>query len=119
MKKTVYVVLLISLVSCTSSVTIPADIIPRKKMETILWQLIQSDEYTTFIITKDSSKNAINERIKLYQEVFALNKTTKEQFRESYQFYLGHPEIAKVMFDSIAARGNRQKADAYRPKVIK
>jgi hypothetical protein len=116
MKNILFAVVLVLLASCKSSVTIPADIIPKKNMEIILWQLIQSDEYATGFITKDSSKNAINERIKLYQEVFALNKVSKENFKKSYQYYLGHPEIAKVMFDSIAARANRQKADAYKPK---
>jgi Domain of unknown function (DUF4296) len=117
MKNIIFPVLLISFVSCRSSVTIPGDIIPKKDMETILWQLIQSDEYATSVITKDSAKNNMTERVKLYQEVLALNKTSKEKFKKSYQFYLGHPDMAKVMFDSIAARANRQKAEAYRPKV--
>jgi Domain of unknown function (DUF4296) len=117
MKYTILAALIISIISCTGSVTIPPDVIPKKNMETIIWQLIQSDEYATSVITKDSAKNAITERIRLYQEVFALNKVSKEEFKKSYQFYLGHPDIAKVMFDSIAARGTRQKADAYKSKV--
>ncbi len=117
MKYIITALLIVPFFSCTTNDVIPPDIIPKKKMETILWQLIQSDAYASAEITKDSSKNAINERIKLYQEVFVLNKVSKEDFKKSYQFYLGHPDIAKVMFDSVAARATRQKADAYRPKV--
>lgn len=117
MKYTVLAALIISIISCTGSVTIPPDVIPKKNMETIIWQLIQSDEYVTSVITKDSAKNGSTERIRLYQEVFALNKVSKEEFKKSYQFYLGHPDIAKVMFDSIATRATRQKADAYKFKV--
>lgn len=51
--------------------------------------------------------------LKLYQQVFQLHQVTLEEFRKSYQYYMERPDIAKVMIDSVLARGNRLRADAY------
>jgi len=51
--------------------------------------------------------------LKLYQQVFQLHQVTLEEFRKSYQYYMERPDVAKVMIDSVLARGNRLRADAY------
>jgi Domain of unknown function (DUF4296) len=116
MKTLLFLFWLFILQACTRNSTIPGDIIQPGNMETILWQLMQSDEYANTITIKDSSKNSGAERIKLYQQVFDLNKTSKAMFKKSYEYYLSHPDITKIMFDSIAARATRQKGDAYKQK---
>jgi Domain of unknown function (DUF4296) len=116
MRIVLFLFLTFSLLCCANNGT-PADIISREKMETILWQLMQSDEFVSTTVMKDSTKNINTERIKIYQQVFDLNKTSKAAFKKSYQYYLGHPDIAKLMFDSIAARAGRQREDAYRLKT--
>jgi hypothetical protein len=117
MKAIVYLSLIVLLLAgCSQANNIPGDIIPRDRMETILWQLMQTDEFTTYVIVKDSIKNLDKERIKLYNQVFELNKTNKDAFKKSYQYYMNHPEMGKVMFDSIAARANRLREEAYKPK---
>ena len=117
MKIIVYLSLIVLLLTrCSQANSIPGDIIPLDKMETILWQLMQTDEFTTYVIVKDSIKNLDKERIKLYNQVFELNKTNKDAFKKSYQYYMNHPEMGKVMFDSIAVRANRLREEAYKPK---
>jgi len=91
------------LAGCTNSGSVPAGIIPSQKMETILWQLMQSDEYVNIQLAKDSLKKASIEKMKIYQQVFDLNGTSLEEFKKSYQYYMAHPDIAKIMFDSITA----------------
>jgi len=109
MRIIVFLLLIVILSACSQTNEIPSDVIPKEKMETILWQLMQSDEFVTYVILKDSSKNIDRERIKLYHEVLELNKVNKEEFKKSYQFYLGHPDISKPMFDSLSVRANRQR----------
>jgi hypothetical protein len=93
------------LLSCGSKT--PPGIIPPPQMETILWQLMQTDEFTSDAFTRDSTKNLTTERIKRYRQVFELNQTNKEAFGKSYDYYMAHPDIAKQMFDSISARSTR------------
>jgi hypothetical protein len=95
------------LFSCGSKT--PSGIIPPPQMETILWQLMQTDEFTSDAFSRDSTKNLTTERIRRYRQVFELNQTNKETFQKSYDYYMAHPDIAKEMFDSIGARSTRQR----------
>ncbi len=110
-----FVLLTVLLLACTNS-TVPSDIIPAQKMENILWQLMQSDEYVNIQVAKDSLKKSNTEKMKIYQQVFDLNGTSMSEFKKSYQYYMAHPDITKIMFDSIAAKATRQRADLYKPK---
>jgi hypothetical protein len=109
------------LVACSNSSTVPGDIIPSQKMGIIIWQLMQSDEYVNKQLYKDSVKKTSTEKMKIYQQVFDLNGTSVNEFKKSYQFYMAHPDITRVMFDSISARAGRQRADMYKskPAVVK
>ena len=104
------------MVSCGSRGRIPADIIPSAAMETIIWQLMQADEYVNTIVAKDTTKKSNTERMIRYQQVFELNKTTEAEFKKSYQFYMAHPDITKLMFDSLIAKAGRQRVELYKSK---
>lgn len=104
-------------IACNSDDQVPADVIPTQKMQTIVWQLMQADEYVNMLLTKDTLKKSNVERIKRYQQIFSLNKVSEAAFRNSYRYYLDHPDIAKVMFDSIVAVAQRQRSDLYKPKT--
>lgn len=104
------------LVGCNSDDQVPANVIPVKRMQTIMWQLMQSDEYVNMLVTKDSTKKSSAERAKRYEEIFALNQVSQDEFKKSYQYYLQHPEITKLMFDSITAIAQRQRSELYKPK---
>lgn len=104
------------LAACGSRDRVPADIIPTRTMETIVWQLMQSDEYVNTLLVKDSAKKSSTERMLRYQEIFELNKTSMAEFKKSYQFYMAHPDITKQMFDSIIARAGRQRIELYKSR---
>lgn len=110
-------VIIVFITSCTNSNSIPAGIIPKQKMEIILSQLMQSDEYANTLIIKDSTKKISTEKMRIYQQVFDLNKVSLKEFKESYQFYMAHPDITKVIFDSISARASRERASLYKPVI--
>jgi hypothetical protein len=121
MRRIIFVLMMSSLfTACINSAAIPADIIPRQKMETILWQLMQSDEYVNTELARDTTKTkkASTEKMKIYQQVFDLNGTSMNEFKKSYQYYMAHPDITKTMFDSIAVRAGRQRTELYKPKPV-
>lgn len=105
------------LISCTDKDKIPAGVLPKDKMQKVLWDVIQAERYReTFI--KDSSKDLKAETFKLYAQVFEIHKVTKEEFAKSYKFYMSRPDIARDMFDSLATQANRRREEMYKPKPL-
>jgi len=106
-------------VGCSNKDKVPSDIIPRDKMEKILWDMVQADQYAAIYLIKDSAKvNVKTETLKLYEEVFRLHQVSRDEFRRSFAYYQQHPELTRNVFDSILAQGNRQRTENYsRPSL--
>ena len=117
MKLLAFLLLITGLFSSCQSNSVPSDIIAVEKMQTIMWQLIQSDEYVNTLVARDTTKKSSTERMKRYQQIFDLNKTSLAEFKKSYRFYIEHPDVTKVMFDSISAKASRERAQLYQPKT--
>lgn len=109
------VLLVFSLPACTSDKDIPKDVLSPEKMKPILWDMIRMDELVSGFIAKDSSKKLNEESVKLYEQVFALHKISKDQFFRSFRFYQSHPEIARPLFDSLSSWANAKRAEVYKP----
>lgn len=91
------------------------DVLPQPRMERVLWDIVQADEFIQAYVLKDSAKVDVKaERLKQYEKVFRLHNITREQFVKSYDYYLSHPSKNKVLFDSLAAKANRRMQDAYK-----
>lgn len=88
------------LASCSSKSS--SNILPENKMKQIVFDMIRVDEYVSSYLVKDSSINLQKERLNLYNKVFALHNTSKDQFYNSFKYYQQHPDQQKVMFDSLA-----------------
>jgi hypothetical protein len=116
MRLLVFVLAVSLLAACTNSDAIPGNVISKQRMETIIWQLIQSDEYINIRSVKDTAKKIGTEKMKIYQQVFDLNGVSLAEFKKSYLFYMEHPNISKEMFDSISVRANRQHMEIYNGK---
>lgn len=102
------------IVGCSQKDTIPSGVIGKEEMGDILWDMMQADQYATNYLIKDSAKvNVKMETLKLYEEVFRLHKVNREEFRKSFQFYQDHPDITRVLFDSLISKGNRLRAATY------
>lgn len=105
------------LVSCTDKDKVPKGVLPKDKMQKVLWDMIQAERFReTFI--RDSSKDLKAETFKLYAQVFEIHKVTKDEFVKSYKFYMSRPDIARDMFDSLATQANRRREEMYKPKPI-
>jgi hypothetical protein len=88
------------LFSCTKKTQVPKDILPPDKMEILLLDLIKADE----LINKKSIDSTVRDSFSkevVYTSVFNKHKISKEKFRKSFSYYESHPEILKVVLDSL------------------
>ncbi len=106
------------LVSCTDKDKIPKDVMGKEKMQKVLMDIIQAERYKESFITPDSSKDQKAETFKLYAQVFALNKISKEEFIKSYKFYMGRPDIAKGIFDSLQSQAGKLRENFNKPQPL-
>lgn len=91
------------LTGCRNKGRVPADIIPQKKMQAILWDMMRADQFLgDFVLNKDSSLKKDAESLKLYQRVFSIHHISIERFQKSFSFYKTHPSLFKSMMDSIS-----------------
>jgi hypothetical protein len=105
---------IVLIVGCSEKDSIPSGVLGKEEMGSVIWDMMQADQYASSYLIKDTAKvNLKMETLKLYEEVFRLHKTTREEFRKSFQFYQDHPDITRVLFDSLIARGNRMRSESY------
>ena len=109
------IICLLFSVACTDPEKVPKDIIPKEKMEKVLWDMMLADRYSAQFLVKDTPRiNLKQETFKLYDEVFQIHKINKDQFIKSYKYYLNRPDLNKLMFDSLAVRGSRERDTMYK-----
>jgi len=108
-------VVLLTGIGCADKGSVPSGILPLSKMQTVMWDMIQADQYAALSVAKDSSGhiNTKTETLKLYEEVFRLHEVSREEFSKSYQYYLDHPEINQQLFDSLISQGTRLRTESY------
>jgi hypothetical protein len=100
--------------ACSDKNSVPKDILPKDKMEQVMWDMAQADQYAALYLAKDSARiDRKAETMRLYAEVFRLHQVTPEEFRKSYHYYLDHPELNQLLFDSVITRGVRARAEIY------
>lgn len=108
------------LAACSNRNKIPSNVIPRAKMQSILWDLIRADQFLNdFVLVKDSSLERKIESNKLYQQVFAIHEVSRDEFRESFSFYRNHPQLLKNILDSLEAKSAAPTAptELIKPQV--
>ncbi|NOU37724.1 MAG: DUF4296 domain-containing protein [Ferruginibacter sp.] len=87
-------------------------------MEVLLWEQIRAEAYTNDFIGKDNSKNLFLENFKLQQKIFDKYNVDKNKFYKSYNYYLKHSYLLKIVVDSIVAKQTRIK-EAERANEIR
>lgn len=82
-------------------------LLSEEKMEAVLWDIMRADQFLNdYVLNKDTSIDKRMESIKLYRQVFALHKVSKEDFQKSFNYYLREPARFKTILDSVAVRRN-------------
>jgi len=108
--------LFLLLSACSGKNDIPAGVLDREKMESVMWDMIQADQYYREYLIRDSVGKDIQQmRYGLYEEVFKIHKISRSTFDKSYDYYSNRPKLMKDVFDSLSASGNRKLQDFYKP----
>jgi len=97
------------LFSCRDKNSVPSGILKPAQMEAVLWDVLLADAFTNDFIKKDTTKRPEVENVKLQQQIFATNKTSKEEFYKSFEYYKAHPDLMQPMLDSLMSRKTREK----------
>ena len=105
MKILVWGLSLLVLISCNNN-DLPKDILPEKKMQTIVWDMLRADELIIYEQAKDTAFDRKKRSNELYQQVFQVNNITAAQFKKSFQYYQNRPDLLKPLFDSLQKKGN-------------
>jgi len=101
--------LLFFLLSCGGKGRFSSGVLQQDTMQSVLWDIIKADAYTTDFIKNDTSKNAMVENAKLQNEVFAIHSISREDFYKSLDFYKKNPGSMRVMLDSMINKANRER----------
>jgi hypothetical protein len=108
MKLFIYLIFSLLLLSCNSEDKPPSKIIQPKEMKSILWDVMRAQTLANEIAKKDSSVNAVTETKLLSAKVFSIHKTDSADFNESYNWYVKHPDVLKLIFDSLYVQKQRE-----------
>ncbi|WP_431211396.1 hypothetical protein ACQ86N_36850 [Puia sp. P3] len=72
------------------------------------------EQYSANYLIKDSARLDLKlENLRMYDEIFRLHQTSREQFRKSYRYYIGRADLAQTLFDSLLNKGNRLRTESY------
>ncbi|MDP4260931.1 MAG: DUF4296 domain-containing protein [Bacteroidota bacterium] len=97
-------VFLLLLSSCSDKGGTPRGILPKEKMQAVLWDMISAAEFLNGYVLNKDSVNKLAESSKIYGRVFQVNHITREEFDKSYSYYRGHPELMQTMLDSLGKK---------------
>ncbi|HEY1113316.1 MAG TPA: DUF4296 domain-containing protein [Chitinophagaceae bacterium] len=98
-------VLLLLAVSCNNGRKLPKGVLPKEKMESVLWDMLRADEMVALQHSKDTSINRFDSSVRLYQQVLKLHRTDQATFTKSFKYYQSRPDLLKPVFDSLQKRG--------------
>ncbi len=108
-------VLFILFVSCSNKTDSKKPLLDKKQMSKVMWEMAQADVFVTQFVKYDSTKDITSETIILQKEIFKLNNITKDQFYDSYNYYKMHPDLMKVILDSITATSEKERLKSIIP----
>lgn len=96
------ILLLSLLAACGGKNKIPGGILPKEKMEAVLWDILEADQFLSdFVFSKDTTLDKLAESMHLYEQVFHIHNTSREEFSRSFAYYRSHPVLLKEVLDSL------------------
>lgn len=104
----IYFILSLFLCSCYTADKPPADVIKTDEMKNILWDVMSAQALASELSLKDSSVNQAVQTKILSRQVFDIHHTDSATFNKSYNWYVKHPDILKLIFDSLYAQKQRE-----------
>ena len=97
---------IILLLACNRGEKVPAGILPKEKMQVLLWDMIRADELASYRSSVDSSVKLLPASVSLYKSVCELHNVSEKEFRESFRYYEAHPKLFKSVLDSLQRKAS-------------
>ena len=108
MKNIFFLILCLAVFSCRDKNRVPSEILGQKEMQSVLWDVIRAQVLSLEMAHKDSTINEIAHTKALTKRVFEIHKITAAEFEKSYSWYTNHPELMKIIFDSLSVRKQKE-----------
>ncbi len=98
-------IIFLTLLACSQS---HSNILPKEKMEQILWDVAQGSEYLNgFIYPKHPEQNRALTNNTVLEKIFKSHKISKKQFETTLEYYKKRPNDLKEILDSVIAKKQR------------
>jgi hypothetical protein len=107
MSKYILFFLLILVFACSSRESLPDNVLPKEKMQAVLYDIFKADELANQFKNNDSAKSAMLWHTELYDKVFKLHKVSKEDFSKSFKFYQARPDLMKPMLEALSKKSDQ------------
>lgn len=98
--------IIITLVSGCSSGS-NSKILSKDTMKVVLMEMLKADAYNEFRIMKDTNYRHDTAYALLYADIWDFHHITRQQFSDSYDYYMSKPEDLKALIDSMANDASR------------
>ncbi|MBI5857519.1 MAG: DUF4296 domain-containing protein [Sphingobacteriales bacterium] len=96
-------ILVLFITSCKNKNAVPSGILPPDKMRAVMWDMMRADQFLTgYVLNKDSGINKSDESLRYFQRVFMIHHLTHGEFQKSFSYYRSHPELFKIIMDSLS-----------------
>jgi hypothetical protein len=94
----------------------PGGVIESSRMQELMWDLLRADAFITGFAGKgDSTFNQLKESVMMYRQVFEIHKTNKQQFQKSLDWYQRHPQVMRIILDTLQLRQKRVMEERSKP----
>jgi len=119
MKYLIFIIGFFFIVGCNDKTGTPSGVLGKEKMQSVMWDIIRAEVFTEQFMKKDSSKNIAMENLKLQNAIFSVHKVTRSQYFRSYDYYISHTDLIRLVLDSMSAKAERDRFELYKPIEIR
>lgn len=99
MRKLIYIIAILTIVSCSGKEHRPKGVIPHEKMALILSEIYLAEYKATHLgLKNDSAKEVLRHyELKIYED----HDTNDSIYKESFKYYLEHPDQLENIYDIV------------------
>jgi hypothetical protein len=118
MTRILFISLLLAIAACSGG-GVPSGVLKKDKMQVVLWDMLQADDFVReYMVNKDSTLDDTAEFLNMYERVFRIHKTSREEFARSFNYYQSHPALMKEVLDSMYNQFQRLPTATYTTPVV-
>ena len=103
------------IIACSGKEKIPEEVMKPEKMTLVMLDIMRAGGLAEQNMRRlnDSLVKAEEYNARFYKQVFNIHKITKDEFFKSYNYYKAHPDVFKIVIDSVNAINERTKYEIY------